>query len=652
MMAAPTRSRHDPACRLRDRPVALSYTTRFVIVVLALCAGFGAGCTDRRAGLPLDDSGPPTRGGTLEIVGRSDLDHLATTSAYTTKSLWLIQTFARQLLAYRSVGEYETKIQPIADLAVEVPTRANGGVSADGLTYVFHLRRGVRWDTTPPREVTANDIVRAFKLFCNPVSPVGASVYYTSTILGMAAYCEAFSRAPGTVEGIRAFVITRDLEGVRATDDFTVVFRLCAPASDFLNLLALNFASPVPVEYLDVLPDSPEFRQHTISNGPYRITRYVQNRELFLDRNPAWVSGTDPVRTANVDRIRVRFGVDDALQQLQIEAGTADLSLDTIPPAELASLLAMDDPTVLLTPAGDVYTDLVLLCFNRMSQMGRGPLSQPQVRRAVALAVDKAAIAQLLGGPRVTRPARQAVLSGAGGFRPGADRDVTPGDRGDPQAARRLLAEVGYPKGLSLRLGFTSASRLQAQALQASLSKAGISVQIAQYTFADYMGRLLADPDNARRGEWDLALVDWGPDWFGNNSRSVLVPLFDSRNVGQNGANYGGYRNAEVDALMHRATTVVGAERVEQAWFDVAQRLMDDVAFVPLTESRMAYARSRRVRGCAWSVIGLNCSLPALWLADAAPPKRIMAAAEPGSSRFGARREDLKNGPNMLRYWP
>ncbi len=62
---------------------------------------------------------------------------------------------------------------------------------------------------------------------------------------------------------------------MRAVDDHTIVFHLLHAASDFLNLLALPFASPVPSEYLDYLPDSAAFRQHTLSVGPYRIARYV-----------------------------------------------------------------------------------------------------------------------------------------------------------------------------------------------------------------------------------------------------------------------------------------------------------------------------------------------------------------------------------------
>ena len=63
--------------------------------------------------------------------------------------------------------------------------QANGGITADGKTYTFRIKPGVKWDTTPPRQVTAADFVREFKLLCNPVSPTGAPGYFTSTIVGM-----------------------------------------------------------------------------------------------------------------------------------------------------------------------------------------------------------------------------------------------------------------------------------------------------------------------------------------------------------------------------------------------------------------------------------------------------------------------------------
>jgi ABC-type transport system substrate-binding protein len=594
--------------------------------VLLLCACLGAGCSDHRARSLSDDSSPPVRGGTLEIVGNSDVDHLATTSAYMLQSSWLIETFARQLVVFPQPPDDQAHARAAPDLAREVPTWENGGISGNGLTYTFHLRRGVRWNTSPPREVTAHDVVRAFKLMLNPVCPVGAPGYYTSTIAGMERYGELFAQVPGTVPAIRAFVNTHEIEGVHAPDDSTVLFRLRTQAPDFLNLVAMSFASPVPAEYLDYLPDSPEFRQHTLSCGPYRIARYVQGREYLLERNLAWDAGTDPLRPAYVDRIRVRLGMDAQLQQLQIEAGTADLSLELIPTAELASLLAIDDATVWLSPPGDAYGGFTYLVVNYVGPNNAGALKRLGVRRAIAVAVDKAAITQLTGGPRLARPLRQAVVSSAAGYRRGADHYLTPGDRGDPALARTLLAEAGCPAGISLRLAYPRDSwfPLAAQALQASLKRAGFDVHLVPSTGADFWGRLLSNPENARSGEWDLALTGWSPDWFGgNNGRSVSSPLFDGRHVGQNSPNYGGYQNPEVDAAIDRALAAPSAELAEAAWSDAARRVMDDVAIVPLAEYKLAYGRSRRVRNCTWPFVSLNCELTKVWLANAAPKSGV-----------------------------
>jgi peptide/nickel transport system substrate-binding protein len=595
---------------------------RVVVLPLVVCACLGAGCSDHRARAPIDESGPPVRGGTLEIVGRSDVDHLATTSAQTVPSQWLVAAVARPLLAYPPAPDFATKTRPAPDLAVHVPTEENGGISADGLTHTFRLRRGVRWNSNPPREVTAHDVVRGFKFLCNPVNPAALLGFYSGTIAGMASYCGQFARVPGTVAAIREFVDSRNLEGTYAEDDFTVVFRLLAPTPDFLHIVAQPYPSALPVEYLDYLPDSPEFRQHTLSAGPYRLSRYIPNRQILLERNPTWNADTDPIRPAYVDRIRVRLGMDAQLQQLQIEAGTADLGFDVVPPAALSSLLAIGDSRILLSPAGDIFGTIAYLDFNHVGPNNRGALNRLQVRQAIALAVDKSAVAQLIGGPRVARPLHQAVPSSISGYRKEADWYVTPGDRGDAAAARSLLADAGFPTGFSLRLAFTTESwnPLVAQALQASLSRAGIEVRLMPHTKGDLYGRLLADSDNARRGEWDLALEGASPDWYGeNNGRTLIATMFDGRGL-QNGTyNVGGYNNPAVNALIDRAVTARTSVLAEQSWFDAAQRVMGDVALVPLVEYKRAFARSRRVRNCTWIVQGLNCDPNSLWLADAAP---------------------------------
>jgi peptide/nickel transport system substrate-binding protein len=594
------------------------------LVVLLASAALCTGCGDVQVSRPGagDESGAPVRGGTLKVVGNSDVDHLATTSAYVTGSMWLSRTFARQLVTYPPGTDYETSVSIAADIARELPTPANGGISADGRTYTLHLKDSVRWNSSPPRAVTAHDFVRAFKLFCNPVTPVGAPGYYTSTIAGMTEYCTAFMQAPGTVEGIRQFVATHEIEGVRALDDSTLVFTLLAPATDFLNLLAMPFASAVPEEYLDYLPDSPDFRRHTLSNGPYAITRYVQNREIELARNPTWDPRTDPHRPAYVDRISIRLGIDDELAQLQIEAGTADLTMDlSMLTANLASLRAIGDPRVAMTPYGDRYGSMHYIAINQAGPNNGGALRNFKVRQAIALAVNKRALVQVAGGPEVARPLHQAVPSSVSGFRPGADRFATPNHQGDPGAARRLLAEAGFPDGITLRFAYATNATypIEAQSLQASLRRAGIDAQLFPYSAGDLWGRLLANTQNARRGEWDIALGGWLPDWFGsNNGRSVIVPLFDGRQMGDISQNYGMYDSAYVNAAIDRANAAAHLEQAEAAWADATARVMDDLAIIPLIEKKTCWMRSTRARNCIWNVMGSQCDLTTLWLADAA----------------------------------
>jgi ABC-type transport system substrate-binding protein len=593
----------------------------YTIILLSLCISLGAGCRNRGVRSHKDNSGPPVYGGTLEILDSSDVSHLMTTSVDVGATMGLLRAFTRTLIAFPS-SAVETEIHPVPDLALDVPSRENGGISADGLTYTFHLRRGVRWNTNPPREVTAHDYVRAFKLFGNPVCPIAVPGYYTC-IIGMEGYSSRFARVPGTVVAIRDFVKSQEIEGVRAADDFTLMFHLLHPATYFLNVLAATFASPVPVEYLDYLPDSPEFRQHTLSIGPYRITRYIRNREMVLERNPVWDPATDPVRPGYVDRIRLRFGTDTQLQQLQIAAGVADMSNIDIPTPELASLMDINDPMVWLSPPGDSWAGFKYLDINHVGP-GSSAIKQLQVRRAIALAVDKAALVQLWGGSRVARALRQAVSSSVSGYQEGSDQYVTPQDRGNPAEARALLAAAGYQNSIYLRLAYSNDrdTSLLAQSLQASLARAGITIELMPMTLGDLYGRLLAYPENARRGEWDMAIDGLHTPKTGENGRLTISPLFDGRQFGQNSWNCGGYSNPEVEAAIDRATTAGNIKLAKQAWSEAARRAMEDVALIPLIENKHAYAHSRRLHNCTWAPEGPNCDITSVWLAKAMPTKR------------------------------
>jgi len=577
-------------------------------------------CTARdpsaNAGTQYDDS-IPERGGTLTVVGNEDIDHLSPPMSALIDAYALYRTFTRQLVAYPADPDFDRQSKPVPDIAVALPTRENGGISADGKTYTFHMRRGVRWNTQPPRDVTAHDMARGIKMLCNPVIPTFAPAYFTGTIRGFAQFCTAFVKVAALPAEIRRFVEAHEIEGVRVADDTTIVFTLTEPATDFLNILAIPAASPMPVEYLDVLPDGPEARRHTISNGPYQITRYVPNREYVLERNPAWDARTDDIRKASVDRIEIALGAVAQSAHQQVQTGAADLrTRGGVPTAELPLLIAARDPNLLIGPLGDVYAMNYMLMINHLSPNADGALRKPLVRKALEYAVDRAAVLQLLGGPAMGRPLHQVAPAGSAGTRPDYDPYPTPGDRGDAVKAKVLLAEAGYPNGVTLKLAIPSdgESPRIAQTIQANVSKAGIRIEIMPATFE-------ITPDNTRRGLWDMTLWRVWPDWYGNNGRAWLQ-AFDGRAYGVNSMNVGDYNNEDVNRLIDLAFSAPTDSAARHAWQKVATRIIEEAAVVPLVEMKGPVYHSTRTRNCVYMLATAQCDMTALWLKGAAPRAR------------------------------
>jgi ABC-type transport system substrate-binding protein len=591
---------------LRSRRAHLRAAVLLGAVLLALALAVAAS-SSRRA-----SAAGPARGGTLRLLGQSDIFNLDTTSGYYTVVFLLYRAFARQLLTYPNAASFQDQIRLAPDIAAAVPTRGNGGVSADGRTYTLHLRKGVMWDTSPPRQVTAGDFVREFKLLCNPASPTGAPGYYTSTIVGMKAYCDGFSKVKATVPAIAKYVAAHRLAGVVARGDLTVAFHLTGPAPDFLNILAMPFSSARPVEYMQYVPDSAQQRQHTISNGPYRITKYVPGKEFDLERNPAWNPKTDPLRHAYVDGMKVTEGLTADSVQQQLEAGTADLAWDVqVPPQDLPRLISANDKRLVIGPTGPYYVALnVYLDLNQYA----GPFKNKLVREAANYAVDKLAIVQIEGGPRVAAATNQVVLPGNVGYIEGFNPYPNNNGRGDPAKAKQLLAKAGYPNGVDVKLVYQTNDPTPriAQSLQASMSRAGFRVKLVPVTQADFYGKYMLDPKTAQRDVWDLSTPGWIPDWFGNNGRSVIQPLFSDPAPGS--SDYSGYSSPVTDRLIDRALTAPSAAAATGAWTAANRQLMKDAATVPVEIQKWPIFHSSRVQNCKFWVLDLNCDPTNVWL--------------------------------------
>jgi ABC-type transport system substrate-binding protein len=556
----------------------------------------------------------PARGGTLKMLGQSDIFNLDTTSGYYTVYNVLLRAFARQLVSYPNAPSFLEQIKLKPDIATAVPTKANGGISADGKTYTLHIKPGVKWNTSPPRQVTAGDFVREFKLLCNPASPTGAPGYYESTIVGMDGYCKGFAKVKPTAPAIAAYVNGHKLPGVVAKNDLTIVFRLQNPAPDFPNILAMGFSSARPVEYMKYVPDSAEFRQHTISNGPYQITKYVPGKSFTLDRNPAWEPKTDSLRRAYVDHMQVTEGLTQDSVQQQIQAGTGDMDWDVVPPAQnLPSLIASKDKRLIIGPSGPYY--VALNTYMAMNEYA-GPMKNKLVRQAAQYALNKNAIVQIFGGPRIATAANQVVLPGNVGYIENYNPYPNKNGNGDPEKSKALLAKAGYPNGVSVKLLYqtTDPAPRVAQSMQASLQKGGFKVKLVPTTGADFYGKYMLVTSTAQKQAWHIAAPGWIPDWFGNNGRSVIQPLFTHR--GNGSSNYSGYDSPITNRLVDQALTATSPAAAEALWQKANAQIMRDSVVVPIEFQKFTAYVSSRLKGCVFWFFTINCDPTNVWLTE------------------------------------
>jgi peptide/nickel transport system substrate-binding protein len=589
------------------------------IAVAILAAASLAACSSSKStpssASSTGSAGQPVYGGTLRWVASGDVDHLDPMSAYYTATAILERGYTRQLVTYPSSNDYNKATTIAADMATEVPTTANGGISSDGLTYTFHLRPGVMWNTSPPRAVVAGDFVRALKRFCNPVLGVGNPTYFTSTIAGMASYCTAYGKVPSTATAaqLASFQNSHTISGVSAPNGTTLVIKLSQPASDFVNIMATTFVSAAPVEWDSYLPDSAAFRQHVYSDGPYAITQYTAGKTIVLSRNPDWKQSTDPIRHQYVAKMVVTEGTNDPGQALQdLQAGSGDLMWDLpVPTDKIPALQSSKDPNFAIWTG---HISNPYLVFNMLS----GPTKNLKVRQAIEYAIDKVAIAKIYGGTTLNPPITTAIPPGNIGYQ-AYNLYPTPGNNGDPAKCKSMLAAAGFPNGFTLTDAYRNAGNHPAvfQSVQADLKACGITVKGSPQQQGNYYA-YIEDPANSKAGKWDISEPGWIPDWYGNNGRALVQPLFTSPCVNPT-TNYGCYTNTTTNDLVNKALSATSESAAATDWHQADMQVMKDAVIVPFTNQNTPLYKSTRVHNAIVSWINLLYDPTQLWLSPNTP---------------------------------
>ena len=393
---------------------------------------------------------------------------------------------------------------------------------ASGRVYTFHLRQNAAFHDGRP--IKADD-VRASMLRALAPGSTGGRSWPLYPIQGARGYAAGQAK---------------DVSGIVVRDDSTVVLTLEEPLNIFPKLLAMPVAAIVPT------PTPPGFDQNPVGSGPWRFVSWSHDDAIVLTRNERYW-GSPP----KSDSLRIRIIPEPLTQAAEYEAG--QLSVVEVPVGETRQWEQNHADELQRRPGLKEY----YVAINTT----RGPLKDVRVRRALNHAVD---VRTLLG----TVMAGRGVLA-AGSLPPGIlGYDSTRAPYGhDPDKAKRLLADAGYPDGFAIKLWRTQRAELArlAQSIQQSLAEVAIRVEIVERDASSARAAV-------RNGEADLFLTDWWADY--PDPENFNYPLFHSRNKGP-GGNYAFLSNAELDSMILRARVTSDEAEKAQLARDIDARVFD-----------------------------------------------------------------------------
>lgn len=323
-----------------------------------------------------------------------------------------------------------------------------------------------------------------------------------------------------------------------------------------------------------------------IGTGPYRLVSYAPGDRAVFARNADWYGG--PVTW---NRVTYRFIGNDSARLAALKAGDVDL-IDQVPTRDVADLARDGRLTVFSTPSlRNIYLYLdgwreqtPHVTDHQGRPLPSNPLRDVRVRRALSLAINRAGmVAQVMDGQAA--PSGQLLPAGAVGH----DPELRP-DPHDPEQARRLLAEAGYPQGFTVALhGPNDRYVNDAQILQAIAqmwARIGVRVRVEALPSSAYFSRTARD-------EFSIGLLGWGTGTGEPDSplANLLATIDPSR--GRGASNRSRYSNPRFDAALDRALATLDLAEREAVYREATGIAIRDQAIIPLHHQVNIWAARR-----------------------------------------------------------
>jgi oligopeptide transport system substrate-binding protein len=438
---------------------------------------------------------------------------------------------------YEGLVIYDTKAEVIPGAA------ESWEVSDDGLVYTFTLREDGKWSNGDP--VSAEDFVFAYRRIMDPATAAG----YANILFPIK-----------NAAAINAGDMPKEELGAQAVDERTLEITLENPTPYFLELLTHQTGLPLHPASVEEHGDAFVQPGNLVTNGAYELVSFTPNDKIVMRKNPNF----HDAENVQIDEINYIPFEDRATCLRRFEAGEVQ-SCSDIPAEQMDYMRETLGDQVRVTPyLGTYYLPI---------KVKKEKLSDPRVRRAISMAIDREFLAEEIWQGTMV-PGYSMVPEGISNYQNPVFLDYKDTDILDREdAAKELLAEAGIEPGeltIELRYNTSENNKNTMTAVSEMLKGIGIETTIFEMEGTGYFDYLKQD------GDFDIVRAGWIGDY--NDPQNFLF-LFESDNLG---FNYPRWENAEYDALMEQAETESDLEARGEILRQAEALLLEEMPIIPI----------------------------------------------------------------------
>ena len=454
---------------------------------------------------------------------------------------------------------YEPLVRRGRDLKVE-PALAERWERPDSTTWRFHLRRGVRFQGGEP--FTADDVVFSHQRAIGPNSNVNAKLATVAEVKKIDDHTVDFvTKVPNPI-------FTEEIT------DWAIMSKAWCEAN----------GATQPTD-LTKTRDENHATRNANGTGPFILQIREPDRRTTLRNNPDWWDKPEH----NLTEVTFNVIGQAATRVAALLAGDVDM-IYTVPPQDMERLSRTQGVKLLVAP--ELRT--IHLGFDqsrpellKSDVKGKNPFQDLRVRRAFNMAIDKDAIrARIMRGQ--SRPTGLLYGPGINGFTEASDTRYPY----DPEGAKKLLAEAGYPQGFGVTLDCPNDRYVNdeaiCQAVTAMLARIGVRVTLNAQTRLKYFAEILSPNFNTT-----FYMLGWTPTTY--DAHNALFNLAGTRTGTRGVYNSGGYSNKSFDALVDQIAVETDLEKRQLGIEQASRILHDDAAFLPLHQQTVVWAAKSNI---------------------------------------------------------